>query len=74
MTRLLPLAPYAYGVDAAGFAHWALLVRGRKVERAQRVLAGQWHLVRLHASIFGAWRGHAHKLQVTPCSDSTLNI
>ncbi len=48
----------------AGFAHWAVLVRSRKVRRAQRVLAGQWHLVRLHATILCAWRSHAHKLQV----------
>ncbi len=49
----------------AGFAHWAALVRSRKVRQAQRVLARQWHLVRLHANILCAWRSHAHKLQVT---------
>ncbi|KAL0052575.1 hypothetical protein WJX82_004127 [Trebouxia sp. C0006] len=48
----------------AGFAHWAVLVRSRKVRRAQRVMAGQWHLVRLHANILCAWRSQAHKLQV----------
>ena len=48
----------------AGFAHWAVLVRSRKVRRAQRVMAEQWHLVRLHANILCAWRSHAHKLQV----------
>ncbi|DBA85972.1 TPA: hypothetical protein ACH3X1_005510 [Trebouxia sp. C0004] len=48
----------------AGFAHWAVLVRSRRVRLAQRVVAGQWHLVRLHANILCAWRNHAHKLQV----------
>ncbi|DBA72932.1 TPA: hypothetical protein ACH3X2_009886 [Trebouxia sp. C0005] len=48
----------------SGFAHWAVLVRSRKLRRAQRVMAGQWHLVRLHVNILCAWRSHAHKLQV----------
>ena len=40
-------------------------MRGRALAHHQRVLAKQWHLVRLHGNIFCAWRQHAHKLQAS---------
>lgn len=55
----------------AGFAHWAVLVRGKALARQQRVVAAQWYLVRLHASIFSAWRAHTHKLQASSLRNIT---
>lgn len=50
-------------VVGAGFAHWVVLVRGRQVAKAQKILAVQWRLVHLHADVLLAWHVYAHKLQ-----------
>lgn len=50
---------------AVGLSHWLLLVRGRRMAKAQKILAVQWNLVHLHAKVLVAWRTYAHKLQAS---------